>query len=64
MGRLLSLLISKLGKPNPRRIIVGKVENGCDLFATGGQTNGFSQFKVDSICLLMFLHCGAFSIGS
>ena len=32
-------------------LMVGKVENGRGFFAAGGQTNGFSQFKVDSICL-------------
>jgi len=32
-------------------------------FAAGGQTNGFSQFKADSIFLPMFPHCGSFSIG-
>jgi len=31
-------------------------------FAAGGQTNGFSQFKVDSVCLPTFPHCGSFSI--
>ena len=30
-------------------------------FTAGGQTNGFSQLKVDSIGLPMFLHCGSFS---
>ena len=30
--------------------------------AAGGQTNRFSEFKVDSICLPMFPHCGSFSI--
>ena len=28
--------------------IVGKVENGRGIFDPGGQTNGFSWFKVDS----------------
>ena len=32
-------------------------------FAVCGQTNGLSQFKVDSICLSMFPHSGSFSIG-
>jgi len=32
-------------------------------FAVCGQNNGLSQFKVDSICLSMFQHCGSFSIG-
>jgi len=32
-------------------------------FAVCGQTNWLSQFKVDSICLPMFPHCGSFSIG-
>jgi len=32
-------------------------------FAVCGQTNGLSQFKVDSICLPMFPHCVSFSIG-
>jgi len=41
--------------------IVGKVENGRGCSAAGGgQTNEFSQFKVNSICLPMFLHCGSF----
>ena len=39
------------------------VENGRDLFAGGGQTNGFSQFKIDSICLPMIQNCGSFSVG-
>ena len=42
--------------------IVGKVENGRVFFAVRGQTNGLSQFKVDSICLSMLPHCGSFSI--
>ena len=32
-------------------------------FAPGGQTNGFSQFKVYLVCLPMFQHRGTFSIG-
>ena len=32
-------------------------------FAVCGQTNGFSQFKIDSIRLSMVQHCGSFSIG-
>jgi len=32
-------------------------------FAVCCQTNGLSQFKVDSICLPMFPNCGSFSIG-
>ena len=43
--------------------VVGKVENGRGFFAAGGQTNGFSRFKVDSICLSMFPHHGYFGIG-
>jgi len=42
--------------------IVGKVKNGRVSFAVCGQTNRFSQFKVDSICLPMFPHCGSFTI--
>jgi len=44
--------------------IVGKVENGCGLFATGGQTNGFLEFKLDLIFLPMFWNCGSVSIRS
>ena len=43
--------------------IVGKVQNGRCFFAAGGQTNGLSQFKVNSICLPIFPHCGSLSIG-
>jgi len=32
-------------------------------FAVCDQANGFSQFKVDSICLPMFPYCGSFTIG-
>jgi len=42
---------------------VRKDENSLVFFAVGGQTNGFSQFKVDSICFPTFSHCGSFSIG-
>jgi len=31
--------------------------------AAGDRTDGFSHFKVDSICLRMFPHCGFFNIG-
>ena len=44
--------------------VVGKVKNGRVSFSAGGQTNGFSQFKVDLICLPMLAHRGSFSIGS
>ena len=43
--------------------IVGKVKNSCFVFCCWWSNQGLSQFKVDSICLLMFLHCGSFSIG-
>ena len=45
--------------------IVGKVKNGrvFVFVAICSQTNGLSQFRVDSICLSMFPHCGSFSIG-
>jgi len=33
-------------------------------FPAGAQTNGFSQFKVDSICLRTFPHCGSFIIAA
>jgi len=46
-----------------RSAIVGKIKNDHVFFAVCGQTNGFSQFKVDSICLPMIPHCGSFSIG-
>ena len=42
---------------------VGKVKSGRVFFAVCGQTNGLSQFKVDSICLSMFPHCGSSSVG-
>ena len=56
------------GQPNKvmsilNMTVVGKIKNGCVFFAAGVQTNGFSQFNVDSICLPMFPHCGSFSIG-
>ena len=41
--------------------IVGRVGNGY-AFCAGGQANGFSQFKIDSICLPLFPNCGSFSI--
>jgi len=44
-------------------IIVGQVKNVRVFFAVCGQTNGLSHYKVDSICLPMFPHCGSFSIG-
>jgi len=43
--------------------IVGKAKNDRVFFAAGGQANGFSQFKVDSIQLPMFQHYDSFSIG-
>ena len=43
--------------------IVGKVKNRRVFFAVCGRTIGLLQFKVDSICLSMFLHCGSFSTG-
>jgi len=46
-----------------KHTIVRKVKNSRAFFAAGGQTNGFSQFKVDSICFPMFPHCGSLSIG-
>ena len=32
-------------------------------FAAGGETNEFSKFKIDSICLPTFLRRDSFSIG-
>ena len=52
----------KLPKMSRQYTIVGNVKNGRVFFAVCGQTNGFSQFKVDSICLPMFPHCGSFTI--
>jgi len=43
--------------------IVRKVKTGHMFFAAGGQTNGFSRVKVDSICFSMFPHCGSFIVG-
>jgi len=59
MGKLRDKYIFLL--TNKYVTIVGKVKNG-RVFAVCGQTNGFSQFKVDSICLPMFPHCGSFTI--
>ena len=56
----LLLLVLLLGVLDCR---VGKDKNSRVFFAVGGQTNGFSQFKVDSICFPMFSHCGSFGIG-
>ena len=43
--------------------IVGESWACRGFFAAGGQTQWFSQFKVDSMCLPMFPHCGSFGIG-
>ena len=44
--------------------IVGQVECGCGFFSAAGQTNEFLLFKLDSVCLPMFMNCGSFSIRS
>jgi len=44
--------------------IVGKAKKPRMFFSAGGQSNQFSQFKVDAVCSPIFLHCGSFSFRS